>query len=158
MKGHSRSSTATALWRANDGIAAVEFAIIAPVLILLLAGAVSFGVGLRMKMEVGNAARAGAAYASSNPFNRVEITKAAQNATVLANGVTVKSIDQVTNSCTDPASGALSPAGSGPCPGTGAKPGTYVTVTTEMPYSFILPVPGMATETTLHGKAVARTE
>lgn len=163
MTKHPRSSAVAALWSARDGIAAVEFALIAPVLTLLLAGAVSFGVGLRMKMEVGNAARAGAAYASSHPFNPAEITKAAQSATALASGVslTPPPIEQK-NMCINPASGALSSAGTATtCPGTGAKPGTYVTVTTQMPYSYILPLPGMTEEEakpTLRGKAVARTQ
>lgn len=155
MRRHPRSSTAAALWSARDGIAALEFALVAPVLVLILAGAASFGVGLRMQMEVGNAARAGAAYASSHGFDQAQITAAAQSATALTS-VTVTAT-QATASCTDPASGAISSAGKAKaCPATGAPPGTYVTVTTQMPYSFILPPPGMAKTTTLSGKAVAR--
>lgn len=159
MKGRPRSSTMAALWSARDGIAALEFALVVPVLVLLLSGAVSFGVGLRMKMEVGNAARAGAAYASSHSFDQAKIRAAAQNATALANNVSVSSPIEEKNMCTNPASGTLSSAGSATiCPSTGAKPGTYVTVTTQMPYSYILPLPGVGTETILRGKAVARTQ
>lgn len=144
-----------ALRDARDGIAAVEFALTAPVLVLILAGAVSYGVALRMKMEVGNAARAGAAYASSHGFDQTQIAAAAQSATALSNVTVIAT--QATASCTDPASGVISGAGKATaCPGTGASPGTYVTVTTQMLYSFILPLPGMAKTTTLSGKAIAR--
>ncbi len=144
-----------ALWRSENGVAAVEFALVVPVLVLLLAGAISFGVAFRMKMEVGNAARAGAAYASAHGFNLSGITAAARNATALS-AVTVAAA-QATTSCVDPATGAINSGNSDQaCPGTGSPPGAYVTVTTRMPYTFILAVPGIGDSTTLTGHAVAR--
>ena len=146
------------LTRDADGLAAVEFALIAPVLVLFMAGVASFGLGLRLRMEVGAAARAGAAYASSHGFDPSKIAAAAQAATVLATNVSVAS-SQSTQSCANPSNGTVASAGgASTCPGTGVAPGTYVTVTTQMPYTFLMPIPGLGDNTTLHGAAVSRVQ
>ena len=137
--------------RARRGTAALEFALVAPVLVLLFAGVVSFGIGLRTQMEVGSAARAGAAYAASNLYDEDKIRAAAQSATLLATNVKVTFVKSAPG-CTDPANGVVSLAA---CL-TGAKPATYVTVTTELPYTFIIPPPGFEPTTTFRGKSVAR--
>ncbi len=144
-----------ALWRAGDGAAAVEFALVAPFLILLLGGAVSYGDALRVRIAVGNAARAGASWASLNGFDAARIAAAGRAATNLANvGVTATRSD---STCTNPTSPALAASnGAVLCPATGIPPGTYVTVATSMPYTFIIPVPGMPTTTTITGTAIAR--
>lgn len=148
--------TTAALWRARDGVAAMEFALVVPVLITLMTGAISFGVAFRMKMEVGNAARAGAVYASANVFNQANIVAAAQAATALSTTVTVTAA-KVTSSCMDPGTGKIESAALATiCPGTGSPPGTYVTVNTQMTYTFILALPGIGTSKTLTGIAVAR--
>ncbi len=145
-----------ALRRSRDGVAALEFALTAPVLILLMVGAISFGAAYRVKMQVGNAARAGAAYASAHGFSQSGITAAAQNATALSTDVGVAAAN-ATSSCVDPATGTITGAGEAKtCPGTGSAPGTYVTVTTQLPYKLILTPPGMASSMTLTGVAVAR--
>ena len=156
--GNGRSRTVAALWGARDGAAALEFALVGPFLVTLFAGVVSFGAGLRAKLEVGNAARAGAAYASAHASrDEAKIRAAAQGATTLANVAVI--VIPATASCMNPATGAISGAGPATtCPGTGARPGTYVTVVTQMPYTFIFPPPGLARTTTLGGKAVARVE
>lgn len=155
MTTHIGRRTAAALWNARDGIAALEFALVAPVLILLVAGAVSFGVGLRMQMEVGEAARAGAAYAVAHVFDATAITTAAQSATALATSVKVAAAQTQNLSCMNSATGAITDAGTGSC-SSGGPAGNYVTVTTTMPYSFILSPTGTAQQTTLSGKSVVR--
>jgi Flp pilus assembly protein TadG len=50
--------------RSQEGTAAVEFAIILPILLLILAGLIDFGWGFYWKHTVTNASRAGARYAS----------------------------------------------------------------------------------------------
>ena len=144
-----------ALWRATDGVAAVEFALIAPFLILLLGGAVSFGDALRVRIAVGNAARAGAAWASLNGFDQAGIAAAARAATGLASvGVTAT---QSAATCTNPASLQLAPAnGALLCPATGASPGTYASVATTVPYTFIIPLPAMPATIAISGAAIAR--
>lgn len=155
MKRRSRVSEIASLRDAREGIAAVEFALLAPILILIFTGAVSLGLALWIKMQVGNAARAGANYAVNHGYDTENIRTAAQGATALSK-VTVNSTE-ATQSCIDPASGKiLSANGATACPGTGSPPGNYVTITTQLSYSFILPIPGIADVTTLRGNAVAR--
>ena len=63
----------------SRGQALVEFAVVLPVFLLILAGVIDFGLGLYSQMTVINAAREGARYAvvntplnTSNVTNRVE--------------------------------------------------------------------------------------
>ncbi len=65
--------------RRSRGQALVEFAVVLPVFLLILAGVIDFGLGLYSQMTVINAAREGARYAvvntplnTSNVTNRVE--------------------------------------------------------------------------------------
>ena len=51
------------------GAAAIEFAIILPLLMLLLLGAADFGRCFHMSIAINNAARTGAEYASMHPFD-----------------------------------------------------------------------------------------
>ncbi len=55
--------------RLRDGAAAVEFAIVLPLLVTLLLGATDFGRFSHSTIAVANAARSGAAYASMTPWN-----------------------------------------------------------------------------------------
>ena len=142
------------LGRAEGGNAAVEFAITAPLLVLLFAGTVSFGIALRLKTEVANAARAGARYAVLHGYNQATITSAAQSATALSS--VAVSVSEVTASCSNPSSGAITSAGAPTCSATGSAPGTYVTVTTQMPYTLLIAPPGIAASRTLTATAVAR--
>ncbi len=52
--------------RGASGAAAIEMALVAPVLVFLAAAMVDFGLGVYTKMAVANAAQAGAAYAQLN--------------------------------------------------------------------------------------------
>ena len=150
-----RPLRAAALWRARDGAAAVEFALIAPLLILLLGGALSFGDALRVRVAVGNAARAGASWARLNGFDQARIAAAARAATGVGGiGVTAT---QSTLSCTNPASTQLVAAnGATLCPATGAPPGSYVSVATSVFHTYIIPLPGNPATTTIGGNALAR--
>lgn len=53
----------------RDGAAAVEFAIVLPVLLMLLLGAADFGRCFQTSIAMTNAARAGAEYGSMHPFD-----------------------------------------------------------------------------------------
>jgi Flp pilus assembly protein TadG len=142
-----------ALLGATNGTAAIEFAIAAPFLLLLLAGVASLGAGLRAKMEVGNAARAGAQYAALHGFSQSGISSAASNATYLSN-VTVTSTE-TTPGCTSTTGGVASAGSATSCPN-GGPTGTYVTVVAQTTYTSILPVLGLASSMSLQAVAVAR--
>ena len=55
-------STILGLWRQTKGAAAVEFAIISTIFLLLIAGVVDFGHAYYMKQTITNASREGARY------------------------------------------------------------------------------------------------
>ena len=55
--------------RRRRGMAMVEFALIAPLLLLLVAGAVDYSMLMRSAIAVGDAARAGAEFGSLNTTN-----------------------------------------------------------------------------------------
>jgi Flp pilus assembly protein TadG len=56
-------------WRQRRGAAAVEFALVLPVLVTILIGATDFGRCYYSAIAVTNAARAGAAYGCMNPYD-----------------------------------------------------------------------------------------
>ena len=64
-----RSRRFTLARRQRGGAAAVEFAIVLPVLVTILLGATDFGRVSYSTIAIANAARAGAAYASMNPYD-----------------------------------------------------------------------------------------
>ena len=49
-------------WRQDDGLAAVEFALISPVLIMMLIGMMDFGMFINQRMQLQNTARAAGEY------------------------------------------------------------------------------------------------
>lgn len=53
---------------ARRGVAAVEFALISPILVTLLGGAVDLGRGIERSIKLETAARAGAQYLQMNPL------------------------------------------------------------------------------------------
>ncbi|HXQ52434.1 MAG TPA: TadE/TadG family type IV pilus assembly protein [Stellaceae bacterium] len=65
--------------RARSAAAAVEMALLAPVLVLMAAGLIDFGLGIYTKMMVADAAQSGAAYAQLNAVNYLQ-TPCASNA------------------------------------------------------------------------------
>ena len=69
---------------AVDGVSTIEFAVIASMLATLAIGMLDFGMGLWQQMEVGNAARAGAEFASINGYNSTGIQNAVTSATSLS--------------------------------------------------------------------------
>jgi Flp pilus assembly protein TadG len=82
---------------ATSGSAAVEFAMVLPVLMALVAGALNYGLmGLQMSTLI-SAARGGAEYAKSNPTDSSLQTNAG-TVTTLTSGTTATLVCR----CTDP--------------------------------------------------------
>ncbi len=69
------------LWRGKDGGAAVEFALLVPVLVLLTMGAVDLGLAAYERMQLEAAARVGVQYVlQTNTNETATITSVVQNA------------------------------------------------------------------------------
>ena len=112
--------------RGQAGIALVEFALVAPLLLLLLAGVLDYGMALRTASSVAAAARAGAQYGSGSPASVSDtagIRAAAVNAAPDAHNLSVTS----TAACQCSGGGAVSCSGN--CAGSPML--VYVQVTAQ---------------------------
>jgi Flp pilus assembly protein TadG len=143
------------LWRAEDGVGAIEFAFVAGILTMLLLGICDFGIGFWEKMQVGNAARAGAQYAVKNGYDSTNIATAVTNATNLA-GVQASPAPSQACGCPNAASGITPSTCGAVCPN-GDIAGTYVTVSAQVSYRTLFAWPGLPTPMTLVSSATVRT-
>jgi len=133
------------------GAAALEFALVFPVLLLLLVGIVDFGMLMSTQSVVANAAREGARTAalSNNAM-------AAQNAVTTA----IAGLPGATNAGTTVTVGCTTAAGD-PCSLSDTTPDTGGTVTVTLNYvhTWLSPVLlGLAPTITLHGTSFMRIE
>jgi Flp pilus assembly protein TadG len=135
------------------GVAALEFAFIAPVLLLLLAGLVEIGYRMFESMQVQNSAEAGALYVSLHGWNSAAISAAVVNATGTS-GMTATPAP--TQFCGCPAAGAITPTSCGSTCSGGAAAGAYVKVNASLVHQAILPYSGLTLPTTLTGSAIVR--
>jgi len=142
-----------ALIRCRRGASAAEFGIIAPAMVLLLAGIADIGAAMQQAIRLENAARAGAQFAMSFPTDQAGIATATGAALGTAGaGATVVASAPF---CACPGAGTSTVSCEGtPCAGEPA--GTYVTVTVTRPFSAIVGVGGFVLPSTLRGDAVTR--
>ena len=66
MRSKRRPTSRFALWRSDEGIAAVEFALLAPVVSVILMLVVDFGFAFNTQLRLISAAAAGAQYIQKN--------------------------------------------------------------------------------------------
>src|SRR5438874_3557150 len=67
--------------RADEGVAAIEFAVLGAVLCMIVVAIGDLGLGFYSYMEVQNSAQAGAEYAAVHGYNSSAISSAVTNAT-----------------------------------------------------------------------------
>jgi Flp pilus assembly protein TadG len=128
--------------RSQRGAAIVEFAIVLPIMLMLVFGIIDFGVSLHYRGLVGNAARDGARVGAVNP-STTAITTAARNAA----NITPASAVLVTPECTKP--------GGTTCNFSNIVAGDTVVVKVEYTYTLITPVATLFS-TTLKVQSTAR--
>lgn len=137
--------------RNEKGVAAVEFALVAPILLLLLLGLADFGLAMRERMALASAARAGAERAWADSGDNAAITQAVQAAGTLdAAAITVA----VTEFCE--CAGTASACGV-TC-ADGSTPATYVGVSVSEDFPLLLPYPGIGSPIALTGTAILRVQ
>ena len=113
---------------ATAGVASVELAIVAPLIIVAIIGTVDLGFAIHRKMQVQAAARAGAEYAIVKGFSVSGISNAVVSATPMA-GLRANPAPQQFCGCpSDTGIAALSCNAT--CPDQ-SKPGAYVTVSAQ---------------------------
>jgi Flp pilus assembly protein TadG len=142
------------------GVAAIELAMVSPLLATGVLGAGELGISILRETQVQFAAQAGITYVTANGFNSTKMSTAITNATnytsitatpapsqfcgcASATGVTVVSTCTTTCTCTSTCS-------------SGFTAGTYVTSSAKALFSPIIPNPWQASTVTLAYQATVR--
>jgi len=165
MRTFARASDGLArllrLVRAADGAAALEFAIAAPVFFAIVVPLVDLGLGLAQKMQVADAAEAGAQYVLLHPCDptlgsqcQSAIASAVQNATGLA-AITATPAPSGSCGCPDGSTVEASACGPNVCSG-GNPAGYYVTVSAQATYTPILSYVSIGGSVTLSAQSTVR--
>lgn len=124
--------------RSTRGGAALELAVIFPVLLLLLIGVIDYGRAFFTSVIVANAARAGAEWGASDPANA--INTAGIIAFAQADGQEAGIVATARRYCE--CGTGVANVGCTACPG-GAAPDVWVEVTARKTVSMLLPYPGL---------------
>ncbi len=136
---------------ANDGTAAIEFAVIGTVIAALLVGTIDLGLAFYTSMRVENAAQAGAQYAALHGWDSGAITSAATNATSASElAVTAK------NFCGCPSGAGIAATACGTACANGLPAGTYVSVAAAKSYSPLVDYPGLPERFTFTSTSIVR--
>jgi Flp pilus assembly protein TadG len=138
-----------------SGAAAIEFGVVAAILMLMSVALTDVGMGFYRKMQVQNAAQAGARYAMRYGF----LSSLIQNAVTAAtpNG-DIAATPAPTQFCGCPtASGIAVSDCTSTCTDGGAA-GSYVSVSAQTSYSTILSYPGLPKTFNLTAQATARVQ
>ncbi len=137
-----------------SGVAAIEFAILAPLLIVLLVFTIDLGIGFYRKMQVQNAAQAGAQYAAVHGFNATSVSNAVLSATSFLGIAASPAPSQF---CGCPSSTGVTTATCGStCSSSGSAPGSYVVVTAQGSYNTLFSYPGIPNAFNFTGQATVR--
>jgi Flp pilus assembly protein TadG len=135
---------------ASPGQSLAEFAMVAPVLMLLLVGVADFGRVFYTAIELNNAARAGTQYGIQSPANGADtagMIQAAENDASSISGVSATASEYC--ECPD---GTTQACSSTPC----ADMRVYVEVDTSATFNTLLNYPGIPASVSLTGKSVVR--
>jgi Flp pilus assembly protein TadG len=136
------------------GQSAVELAVAAPFLMLLLFVRADFGRVFYMSIGVNNAARAGAQYGSQTVITAADVGGMIAAARKDASNITSLTATATQCTCTSSTSVAACPANY--C--TNDALATFVEVDTQSVFHSLVTYPGIPSSTTLSGKAIMRVE
>jgi Flp pilus assembly protein TadG len=142
-----------ALLRAQEGNAAMEFGLVAPMLGAILVPLVDVGMGFYQSMQVQDAAQAGAQYAMTHGWNGSAIQNAVTSATTLSS---VNASPAPSRSCGCPGDASVVAATCGSSCSDGKPAGTYVTVSAQAVYKTLIPYPAVGSSVTLSAQSTAR--
>jgi Flp pilus assembly protein TadG len=154
-----------ALAASRSGTAAIEFALITPVLLAILGGMADFGLAFCDQSKLAVAVSAGAQYAfsqgqASQTATSSDVQSKVQNALALAGSsvaVTPPALYCVSRGTSStPPSSSISAGTVGQNCADGNLPGTYMTITATYAYSPLLPFYSQITNTTLRQAATVR--
>ena len=151
---YARSSLAV-LRRAEGGVATLEFALAATVLLGLLVPVVDLGQAFSQRVRVEQAVQAGALYASIHPWNSnspSQIVNAVNSAANLP-GLTVAA---PTQTCGCPTGTSVTVATCQTTCSNGKTAGYYVSIAAQLPYTPTVPYTVLGNSVTLQAQAFVR--
>jgi len=146
------AASAASLRADRRGAAGVEFALLMPVLTLLLMGMFDYGQLAYQTMQVSAAAHAGADYALHNGWNLTAVQSAVTNATTLAS-VAASPAPTLSKACI--VGGALVITTGSSCT-SGATPGSYAIIHAQAPFSPLVTWSALSLPTTISAQAAVR--
>jgi len=138
--------------KAIEGTAAIEFGFLAPILALMVVGVADFGMGIYRKMQVQNAAQAGAQYAMLHGFS-ASISTAVTSASTFAG---ISAYPAPNQFCGCPTSSGVTTAACNSTCADGSVSGNYVTVSSQGTYETILPYPAIPNSFTFSAQSTVR--
>lgn len=137
-----------------SGMAAVEFAFLVPILLMLTVCTVDLGLAFYSDMRVENAAQAGSEYATVHGYNAASISSAITSATGLS-GLTASPAPTEFCGCPSAGSGVTTVTCGSTC-SDGTYAGTYVTSTATATYTTLIHYPMLPSHFTFVDAATAR--
>ncbi len=157
------TSHVVAIVRSNGGAAAIELALILPMLLMMLVGAVDFGLVIHQKMQLAHAVRAGAQHALvRTPQNSADLTEIE---TAILDGVAwdANQTRTVTATlfcqCTDGSAISCSDDGKDKASCTGGGPkNQYISVTVQEDFETLLDYPAIGKSFHIRNDATFRVE
>jgi len=138
---------------AKRGLAAIEFAVIAPVMAMMVMCAVDLGLAINRHMQVEDAAQAGAQYAALHGFNSTSISSAVTSATSWTG---ISASPAPTEFCGCPGATSITTATCGSTCASGNIAAVYVTVGARGTYSTIVPYPVIPSTFAFASKSTVR--
>lgn len=139
------------------GVAAIELAMVSPLLVMGVLGAGEVGITIFRATQVQFAAQAGGRYALAHGFNATLVSNAVVNATTYT---AITATPAPTQFCGCPAAtGVTVVSGTPPCSATcsgGITAGTYVTASSQAQFSPIVPNPWQPSTVTMAAQATVR--
>jgi Flp pilus assembly protein TadG len=142
--------------RTRTGGAAIELAILFPILLLLLIGIVDYGRVFYTWVTVSNAARAGAEFGQQRPDTQTNTDSMRAIAQADGNEAGTLSFTNSTPTFFCECAGVAN-ANCTVCPG-GAAPEVYVKVTASKTVTMLLPYPGLPSSVTISRTAIMRSQ
>ena len=142
------------LRRCERGVAAVEFGLTAPLLLIVLVPVVDLGIAFAMQQQLQNAAQAGAQYAATQPSLNASAVAAIVTAATSLSGVIASPAPSSMYGC--PTGNGVAPAAKDSTCADGVSARLYAVVSAQVPYSPILPYPLLGGSRTLSAQSTIR--
>jgi Flp pilus assembly protein TadG len=139
--------------RDTKGVAAIEFAIMIPLLSLMVVSVTDIGLAVYRKMQVENAAQAGAQYAIARGFDTNGVSQAVTSAT---NSTAITASPSPVTFCGCPTNSGISTVSCGSNCFGGGLAGTYATVTAQATYYTLINYQLVAETYTYTAQSTAR--